>query len=489
MNSAQANTKEGRLSVPCVLLTLSLLALVLSSVEVWRASEMADARLSEIQSAWSQMQNGAVEGSDIVEISRLMRNLQGPVPAARSAGLWSLALALVSSLLFIWFALAVRKEYLEKLAASGERADEGNIAIAKLADEIAPLAIGDLRVQPTVDTTIAAPVADTVNQLVSDLRWLVTTIITTARQINHSVAQNERMARSVADATASQSESIRESSNFLSSMTGALAELSAASSERAAMARTISERAVRGRFAVAANISRLEKIGTDVDALNHSMTSIAGTLQAVVEQVTGIQDIAKRTDLLALNATISMTSRSELPGSARDTSEAVGNIGLLSDEVAHLSDYLGQAAREVKLLVRSVSRQTAKTVDAARQIVEETDNARAVAVDTSELLNTLAGDANSLENTFLGYSETTVQHSGTVRQIIENLDVINRLAQENASIVSVESEALDELKELATELQSAVVEFKMPGSVEASARPTLARTAARRAADRAVIHG
>ncbi|MFK7893295.1 MAG: methyl-accepting chemotaxis protein [Granulosicoccus sp.] len=489
MNSAQANTQEGRLSVPFILLTLSLLALVLSSLEVQRTSEMADERLSEIQSVWSQVQNGAVEGSDIVEISSLMRSLQGPVPAAKSAGRWSLALALVSSLLFLWLAFAVRKDYLERLAASSEQTDQGNMAIAKLADEIAPLAIGDLRVQPTVDTTIAAPVADIVNQLVSDLRWLVTTIIATARQINLSVSHNERMVRSVADTTASQSETIRESSNFLSSMTGALGELSAASSERAAMARTISERATRGRLAVAANISRINRIGSDVEALNHSLTSIASTLHAVVEQVTGIQDIAKRTDLLALNATISMTSRSELPGAARDTSEAEGNVGLLSDEVAHLSDYLGQAAREVKLLVRSMSRETAKTVEASQLIIGEIENARMVTADSAELLTMLAGDAISLENTFLGFSETTVQHSGTVRQIIENLDNINRLAQESASIVSAESEALGELAELSTELQNAVIEFKMPGSVETSGRPTLGRTAARRAADRAVIHG
>jgi twitching motility protein PilJ len=489
MGLAQNKRQEGRLSVPCILLTLSLLALVVSLVGLQRATSIANDRLGDLRLSWAELQDGPIEGSELVETSRLMDTVSQPIPAASSAAQWSLALALTSLLFVFWLLYAVRRDHQARFALSVHDAEDEKAAVLKLTDEVTPLAHGDLRVKASVDQNLSAPLADTFNHLSSELRWLVTTISSSAHQVKESV-QNCRQAHdNIVNDANRQSEYIHQSSNFLLSMAGTMAELSSSASEESSVARTVAERAERSKSAVNDSFDSFQACAANISEIDSLMDRLGNTMRTVDEQIVAVQEVAKRTELLALNTTIRVSAGADTSSGGKLAPDTASDIGKLSDEVAQMAELLAQASREIEASSHSASRDVAVNRQLLGEAKGQLDKWFAASGKTSALLERIAADSAAIESYLLGLSQSNVKNSGLVSQLTEELDDIIRITQAHISSVSIGSASLDDLERLSDELQAAVIEFKLPVSTLSSEDEKTAASDARRAADRAVIHG
>lgn len=480
MTQVLPKRQEGRLSVPCTLMILCLVALTVSLVGMQRATSIANERFDELQVFWATLQDGSIEGSELLATDKLIRNVGTPVPAASTAARWSLALAIVSLLLMLWVILAVRRDQQERLTADTGTTQDEQAAIVRLTDEVAAFADGDLSVRATVEDNLTAPLADSFNHAIGELRWLVTSLNSTSGQLDDTVANSDLSADRVASSSIRQSEHIHQSSNFLLSMAGTMADLSANASERANAAQAMIEKTARGKSGLNATSAQCDDIGKEVEKSFALAARLGDSLHAVEEQVQVIQDVAKRTDLLAMNTTI------------RVSTDAASDLGKLSDEVARMADQIGQATSEIGTLSHGLAQCLADTHSSIERIDLASTKGLDEARKASGLLNELAVESKAIRNHLLQFSETTVEHSGIVSQLSENMDVINRITQENAATVSASAEALGELRELSTELRQSTENFRMPGKVTPCAtatEETKPASAARQAADRAVING
>lgn len=489
MTLAQSRRQDGRLTVPCIMLTLALLALTVSLFGLQRATNIVNERMGQLQQSWSTVQDGPIEGSDIVETNRLMDRLSMPMPAAGSAANWSLALALASLLFVIWLLVALRRDHRDRAAIDKSDTQSERAALIRLTDEIAPVSIGDLCVHATRDNDLTSPLADAFNYLIGEMRWFVTTIDSSAQLLDQSVERTQKFASEVIDDSARQTERIHESSNSLLSMSATMADLSTSSSSKTSLARAIVDKAVKENRSFEDTINQLTSAASDADSVGVSLKRLTDTLTAIDEQITGMQDVTKRTDLLALNTAIRMRSGAGDKSITTPAADTVGDVGKLSDEVAQMSTLLGQATCEIELLSRELSKGLSEAVILSGKTREKLESGIMNARETEDSLRVIASDARSIEQHLLTISETTVKQSGIVSQLSENLDDVNQLTQQSAERIRQGADSLDELTDLSAELRSGVVEFRMPGKADPAEAPKVASSAARRAADRAVIHG
>lgn len=482
--------QEGRLSVPCTLLILSLVALIVSLVGLQRATTIANERFAELQVFWSTIEDGSIEGSELLETDRLIRSVATPVPAATVSSRWSLALAAVSLCFLFWLIFAVRRDQRDKYKFHASTAQNEQAAIVRLTDEITAFSEGDLRVRATVDDNLTAPLADSFNHAVGELRWLVTSLTSASKQLNEAVESSNQHADRVTNSSIRQSEHIHQSSNFLLALVGTMADLSANASERASAAQAMVEKSARVKSSITGARNQCLAINEEV---KHSLV-VAGqlgeALRAIEEQVQVIQDVAKRTDLLALNTTIRASAGSDIYIKKDDSLDAGTDLGRLSDEVAIMADDIGQATTEIGTLSHGLT----QIVTQIRLSIERIDLASTTGLEdaknASGLLNELSVESKAIRNHLLQFSEATVEHSGIVSQLSENMDVINRITQENAATVNASAESLGDLLELSAELKQSTDNFKMPGKViQSSPEKKVTVSAARQAADRAVING
>ena len=484
MSFVNLNSHDKRLGVPFLLLMLALFALLVSLFGVQRTAGIANERLTELQSAWQEVQDGTAEGSELVATDRMMERVRVPVPMVQNLARWSLVLVLLSLALLAWLVVAARRANRARMAHDDDQERNEQASILKLMDEIAPLASGDLRVRATVTDAMTGALADAFNYAISELRWLVGTMGHSAQQVDESVKRSRETANMVAKACSEQTRQIHRSSNFLLSMSGTMAELSADAAESSAAAQAAVDKADRGVDALDSSLSRLSIIRDEADLTTRLMHRLADKVRAIDEHVLAVQDVAKRTDLLALNTTIRASA-----GSRRlSGSDAAADLGRLSDEVAQLAEVLGQATRDIGSLTRTISQDAGDTV----QSMEYTTTELAAGAEQSQLasiaLHAIRSESQAVHQRVVVMAEKTVEHSGIVRRLSENMDVICRITQQTSEGVNANAESLDELQELAAELRQSLSDFCLPTKPLPEKMHVEIPSDARRAADRAVIY-
>lgn len=485
MFPVKLTSQDKTLSVPFILLMLSLFALLVSLFGLQRTAGIANERLNELQVAWEAVQDGTVEGSELVAADRVIERMAVPVPVVQNSARWSLGLALLSLALLAWLVVASRRANQIRNDYDDSRERNEQASIIKLLDEMAPLASGDLRVRATVTEAMTGALADAFNYAVSELRWLVGTMRQSAVQVEESVKRSRSTADTVAKACSDQTMQIHRSSNFLLSMSGTMAELSADAAESSSAAQAAVEKADSGVHALDSSLSRLSIIRDEADSTTRLMHRLAENVRAIDEHVLAVQEVAKRTDLLALNTTIRASAGSR----SVSGSDAAADLGRLSDEVAQLADVLGQATRDIGSLTRTISQDAGDTV----QSMEHTTAELAAGVEQTQqaaiALHAIRSDSQAVHHRVTLMAEKTMEHSGIVRQLSENMDLISRITQQTSDGVNANSQSLDELQELASELRQSLSDFRLPAKTTPQHMQSKTTPSdARKAADRAVIH-
>ncbi len=492
--SAVAYSSRGRkLSVPFVLLMLTMVALMVSLMGLARTSALASERMNQLQVAWEAVQHGSVEGSELVVTDRLMNRLRMPVPAMRNAAYWSLGLTMLSMLLFAWL-LASNRRADELEAVAGERREQTEqAALLKLLDEMAPLASGDLRVRATVGDTMTGALADGFNYTISELRWLVGVVEHTADQINAAIERSLNTAESVTRACTEQSGEIHRSSNQLLLMSGSLSEVTSDATDASLRTQKTVEQAERGTKALSVSFNRLAAIRNEANMTTRLMQRLSENVAVIDDRVQIIRDIAGRTDLLALNTTI----RASASTRAASSSEATADLGRLSDEVTQLASVLGQATRDIFTLTRTISQDAAEAVKSMNYTSVELAASVAQTQKASDALQEIRQVSESMQKRVAAIADKSAEQTGIVRKLTENLDAINHITRQTGDTVSANADSLGELAELSGELKQSLSDFRMPakpvrsnavavpGSEPEIEKPSLAR----KAADRAAIHG
>ncbi|WP_236994810.1 methyl-accepting chemotaxis protein [Granulosicoccus antarcticus] len=467
---------------------LTVLALLVSLMGLARTSALASERMDQLQVAWAAVQDGSVEGTELVVTDRLMRRLRLPVPAMRNAAYWSLGLTLLSMVLFAWFIASRRSADDMMIAAEEGREQSEKAAILKLLDEIAPLASGDLRVRATVGDTLTGSVADSFNFALSELRWLVGTMDHSVLQINDAIERSLNTAESVTRACSEQSGEIHRSSNQLVSMNGALAEVTADATAACSSAQASVEQVERGLHALSISFNRMAIIRNEAESTTRLMSRMTDNVSAIEERVSVVQEVAKRTDLLALNATIKASASTN----TQSASDATADLGRLSAEVAQLAEVLGQATRDISTLAGTISRDATDTVKSMHRSSVELDEGGTQIQKAGEVLNIIRQNSDSLRQRVVAMADKSAAQTGIVRQLSENMDVINHITRQTSDAVTGNADSLGELADLSAELKQSLSDFNLPPrpSREGSRDMTAdASSQARKAADRAAIHG
>ena len=321
--------KKRGLSVPLICLALSLLALAVTIVSTLNTVSVANAHAVELQSTWQALQDDTIEGSELVAINRLTSSVLTPTLQLQKSVLWILGFAVLCFVMFFWLVYVHRQRLIDQKSAQQGQQSSDYLAIQSLADEISPLSRGDLRANATVTNSGTGAVAETVNQTVSELRALVSLLGSSADQLNDTVDRSRHTAEKVSFACAEQSRQIHRSSNYLFTMSATMSGLSADAAESTLAAQTAVDKAEAGGVALGASLKTLSAIRDQADNTTRLMHRLADNVEAIDERVIRVQEVAKQTDLLALNTTIRASAGLR---QASNNDAAAADLGRLSDE-------------------------------------------------------------------------------------------------------------------------------------------------------------
>lgn len=337
---------------------------------------------------------------------------------------------------------------------------DDQLAILKLLDEMTPLASGDLRVTATVSEAMTGALADAFNFAVLELRRLVGEISSSAIQINTAIESNRVASRKMANAGSVQSREVLRSSNYLNAMSDAMAQLSAHAAESSSIAESSVERAHAARQAAALSQESLQSIKAQADATSTAMRRLVLSTESIQARVSEIKGVASRTDLLALNTTIQAAANADFSSTTQ--------FAQLSDEVTTLADCLGSATRDIVYLVENIQTDAQNTLACMRQTQSELEIGNTRVEEVGAALIDIDQTTQLLQSHVTDMAGKALKQAGVVKQLSQNMGVINELTRDTAVDLASAATEVDSLYELAVRLRRSVAGFNLPTDREKS---------------------
>ena len=462
---------------------LLALALVLTLVAERRAGGAAGG-LDGLATAWERVEaaalepGGAASAEALLEVDRRLDALRADADGRAPPWLASwlapaLALAALAASLWTVHELLRRRES-ESVRHDG-RDRHRQVAILRLLDEMAPLADGDLRVRATVDESMTGALADAFNHAVGELARLARSASASAHEVHAAVEASRRSARSLSAGAAVQSREILRSSNYLNAMSGAMSTLSANAAESAQVAGRARREVAVGRTGVAATTVELARIRDEAAMTRRLMHRLEDNARAIDREVERTVELARRTDLLALNTTLRANgegalrvvgaasgggARAVAGGGGTDAWDRSGDWARLSDEVSELAAALGESSREVAdmtAVIRDDAIETLRSMSAMDAAFEQGVASADAAVGA---LGAIESTVTELDALIGDTAAKAMRQSGVVRRLSGNMGVIHRLSRDGAMSIGSAAAALDDLRRLADELERSVAGFR-----------------------------
>ncbi|MBV7406781.1 methyl-accepting chemotaxis protein [Enterobacter sp. ENT03] len=322
-----------------------------------------------------------------------------------------------------------------------------NVLIAplqRLVESIRHIASGDLEQDINVHGT------NEMGQLADSLRHMQGELVRTVGDV-----------RNGADAIYSGASEISAGNNDLSSRTeqqaASLEETAASMEELTATVKQNAENARQASHLALSASETAQKGGKVVDNVVQTMRDIAGSSQKIADIISVIDGIAFQTNILALNAAVE----------AARAGEQGRGFAVVAGEVRNLAQRSAQAAREIKSLIEdSVGR-----VEIGSTLVESAGETMDEIVSAVTRVTDIMGEIASASD----------EQSRGIDQVGLAVAEMDRVTQQNASLVEESAAAAAALEEQASRLTQAVAVFRTrrvarPASAGMASAQTMAPT-------------
>ncbi|MFH7023922.1 MAG: methyl-accepting chemotaxis protein [Heteroscytonema crispum UTEX LB 1556] len=323
--------------------------------------------------------------------------------------------------------------------------------LLKLLNDVEGAASGDLTVRADVSEGEIGTVADFFNSIVESLRAIVTKVKVSAVQVNQALGHNEGAIRQLAEEALTQATEINRTLDAVDEMTFSMQAVAENAQQAAIVANQAKSNAEKSGEAMDLTVQNILHLRETVGQTAKKVKYLGESTQEISRVVTLINQIAKQTNLLAINAGIE---------AARAGEEGQGFV-VVAEEIGELASRSAFATQEIEHIVENIQRETSELVKAIElgtsQVVEGTWVVEDAKSSLDQILE-VSRQIDSLVQSISSATASQVETSQTVSELMKAIACVSQRTSESSRQVS---ESLQQTVEISQELQQTVETFKV----------------------------
>ncbi len=338
-------------------------------------------------------------------------------------------------------------ETTSRIQAVSQGVDEAIEAMVKLVVQ------GDLTGTLRLGVTDAAltPLISGVGQVMETLKRFVTEIREAALQLSTSAAEVLAAATQNESSTSQQASAIHETTATMEELKGASHQIA----ENAQMVASIAEQTLsatrQGEGSIKAFIDSMEKVRKNAVEVDDAISKLSRRVERIGTVVEVIDEIADRSDLLALNAALE----------GAKAGEAGRGFSIVAAEMRRLAENVMESTKEIKNLITEIREATHAAKEASdgnKRMAAEGEKLGGAAI--TSVNGILSGTQETSDAARVIHLATQQQRTAT-EQVVQSMAEIEEVTRQAQAGSRQATGAASELTNLAERLADLVKRFKV----------------------------
>ena len=325
------------------------------------------------------------------------------------------------------------------------------LAIYNLLDEVSEATNGDLTVRANLDSMELSTVADLFNAIINNLQDIAIEAKRSSNQVGSSLKQNEEVILVLAEHALSEAKETRDTLISVEEMSSSIKAVAANASQAERIANDTYNTVIDSSNNMDLTVESILTLRTTVGETSKKMKRLGESSQKISQVVSFIEEIAMKTNVLAINATVEAGRAGEYGQGFTIVAEQVGALAEQSAAATkEIASIVATIQAETKEVNQAMESGTAQVVETTR-IVESTKQSLGVVLEKSQEINQLMESI----------SHTTVSQADTSQNLTDLMQKISQMSETTSKASQRVAQSIVDVAEVAAKLESTVAQFKV----------------------------
>ena len=324
-------------------------------------------------------------------------------------------------------------------------------AIYTLIEEVSDATDGDLTVRANLDSEELSTVADLFNAIIDNLQEIAIEAKESTSQVGSSLQQNESAIRLLAEQAIAEAKETRDTLISVEQMSQSIQAVAANASRAEKITADNYNTVVSSTKNMDSTVESIISLRTTVGETAKKIKRLGESSQKISQVVSFIEEIALKTNVLAINASVEAGRAGEYGQGFTIVAEQVGALAEQSaaatKEIADIVAIIQAETQEVNQAMESGTAQVVQTT----QIVESTKQSLEIVLEKSQEIDRLMESI----------SQSTVSQANTSQNVTQLMQKIAQLSAKTSQSSTEVAQSIGRTADVARKLESTVAQFKV----------------------------
>ncbi len=338
-----------------------------------------------------------------------------------------------------------------ELIQSQEERDIIQESIMKLLEEISALTEGDFTGRAEVTEDITGAIADSFNAMADQFTDIISKVKVATESVDTTSEQVARQTMTLAQKNIEQVQGVAGAVEAIEQMAQSIREVATNAQQSAMVSRQSRVNAQEGALAVIETNKAMSDIREQINETARSIKRLGESSLEIGNIVQIIDDIADRTSILALNASIQ----------AAMAGEAGHGFAVVADEVQRLADNSSNSTKQIDVLVKSIQNEIKEVSNRIDEGISKVVQGSKLADGAHAKLQEIEKVSNDLAELIESITEATTEQVHVSATISKTMKEVGEISRESSLSSQDTAASMNVLSKTARDLHSAVEIFKI----------------------------